>query len=118
MCAVLRCALGLLMLVVVKELVKLVTKQALLQLCHLLSIPSAYCKRVSQVTYLKVHYSKHFITLNKVWGRVCAVGCVPYKGMSVLVSHDCEPNYMGLITATPLSCLVLIPRCLNHTPSL
>lgn len=65
-CAVLRFLLGLVLLGVVKEVAKLVAREVLVQACKFVSIPCVCDKRVSQVTHLKVHYSSHFITLDKV----------------------------------------------------
>lgn len=56
------------MLVAVKVLAKILAKEVLAQLCKLVGIPSVCDKRVSEVTPLKVHYSKHFVTLDKVSG--------------------------------------------------
>ena len=58
--------MGLLMLLLVKEVMKLLTKHVLMQLCKLTGIACVYHKRLSQVTYLKVHYSSSFITLDEV----------------------------------------------------
>ena len=63
---VLRYVVGLVTLAVVKTLVKTIATRLLAHLCRLAAIPCICKKRVSEVTYLKVHYSASFITLEKV----------------------------------------------------
>ena len=62
----LRVVLGLGLLVAVKEVGKAAMVEMLGQVCRLAGIPSVCVKTVSQVTYLKAHYSNHFVTLDKV----------------------------------------------------
>ncbi len=61
-----RCVVGVSVLVVVRVVVVVVVKELLFQLCGLASIPCVCVKRVSTVTSEKVHFSKHFITLQQV----------------------------------------------------
>ena len=53
-------------MLVTKQLVQVLTKHTLMYICALLSVPCVYHKKVSEVKFLKAHYSKDFITLNKV----------------------------------------------------
>lgn len=64
-----RLIVGLVFLAVMKVLAKFLARELLIQVCKLASIPCVCAKRVSQVTHHKVHYSQHFIILDKVSPR-------------------------------------------------
>ncbi len=66
-CSLARYVVGVVLILFVKIVASTVLKELLMQLCHKMGVANVVCnKRVSELNGEKIHFSSHFIALDKV----------------------------------------------------